>query len=92
MGARGARRDRAAPGVHLRDGAARVGAGRVLWPAKFAAVVGVIALTTFGLMGHAYEARESYYTGFWGGALDDPFTTEDDWDRAHLSLGIVSAM
>jgi hypothetical protein len=60
-------------------------------PGAFWVLYGTVALTTFGLLGQAYETREAYYTGWLGGWIDDPFTNRDDLDRAHLSLGIVAA-
>lgn len=47
------------------------------------------AFTFLGLLGRAYEARESYYLGWFGGWAGDPFTIQDDIDRAHVSLGIA---
>jgi hypothetical protein len=45
-------------------------------------------------MGHAYEPREDYYLGWTAGPflMGDPFTVEDDIDRAHFSLGFAVGM
>ncbi len=51
-----------------------------------------LALTTMAFLGKAYAPRDGYYLGVWNGAIDDPFTFEDDWDRAHFSLGMASVV
>ncbi|MBI2932691.1 MAG: hypothetical protein HYY16_13670 [Planctomycetes bacterium] len=59
---------------------------RVFWPAY-----GGLALLMLGLLGHAYEPRDSYYLGWFNGWMDDPFTLQDDVDRAHVGLGFAMA-
>lgn len=60
------------------------------WPIYF-----LLAFAMLGCMGHAYEPGRTYYLG-WNlglpGLFDNPFTIEDDIDRAHVSLGIVVAL
>lgn len=53
-----------------------------------------IALTMLGCIGHAYEPHEDYYLGWLAGPylMDDPFTIQDDIDRAHMSLGFAVAL
>ncbi|BEH10470.1 hypothetical protein GSUET_20820 [Geobacter sulfurreducens subsp. ethanolicus] len=47
-----------------------------------------------GCIGQVYEPHDDYYLGWIAGPIliDDPFTVEDDIDRAHLSLGLVGAL
>jgi hypothetical protein len=51
----------------------------------------LLALAMLGCIGHAYEPKEDYYLGWTYGPLlmDDPFTIQDDIDRAHISLGFA---
>ncbi|ACM21070.1 hypothetical protein Geob_2720 [Geotalea daltonii FRC-32] len=53
-----------------------------------------IALTMLGCIGHAYEPQEDYYLGWLSGPVlvDNPFTIQDDIDRAHVSLGFAVAL
>ena len=53
-----------------------------------------MALTMLGCIGYAYEPHEDYYLGWCAGPLliDDPFTIQDDIDRAHVSLGFAVAL
>jgi len=45
-------------------------------------------------MGYVYEPKEDYYLGWIMGPfiIDNPFSIEDDIDRAHLSLGFSIAI
>ncbi len=55
-----------------------------LWPPFVA-----LGLLTLALLGRAYEPREDYYLGWFGGYMDDPFTLRDDVDRLHARLGFM---
>ena len=63
-------------------------------PSYFWPIYCLLSLAMLGCVGHAYEARQSYYLGWMAGPylFDNPFTVEDDIDRAHLSLGLTMAM
>ncbi len=61
-------------------------------PGFYWTVFGILALTMLGLLGHAYVPHDDYYTGWYGGMWDNPFTLEDDIDRAHMSLGFATAI
>ncbi len=54
----------------------------------------VLALVMLGCIGHTYEPRDDYYLGWTFGPflMDDPFTIEDDIDRAHIGLGFAVSM
>lgn len=56
------------------------------WPSYL-----LLALAMLGCVGHAYEPKDDYYLGWTVGPLlmDDPFTIQDDIDRAHMGLGFV---
>ncbi len=47
-----------------------------------------------GPIGHVYEPKDDYYLGWTAGPLrmDDPFTIQDDIDRAHIGLGFAVSM
>jgi len=51
----------------------------------------LLALALLGCIGHAYEPKDDYYLGWTYGPLlmDDPFTIQDDVDRAHIGLGFA---
>jgi hypothetical protein len=51
----------------------------------------LLALAMLGCIGHAYEPKDDYYLGWTAGPLlmDDPFTIQDDIDRAHIGLGFA---
>ncbi|KAA0894162.1 hypothetical protein [Oryzomonas rubra] len=51
----------------------------------------LLALAMLGCVGHAYEPKDDYYLGWTAGPLlmDDPFTIQDDIDRAHIGLGFL---
>lgn len=51
----------------------------------------LLALAMLGCVGHAYEPKDDYYLGWTAGPLlmDDPFTIQDDIDRAHIGLGFA---
>jgi len=51
----------------------------------------LLALAMLGCIGHAYEPKDDYYLGWTAGPLlmDDPFTIQDDIDRAHVGLGFA---
>jgi len=53
----------------------------------------LLALAILGCIGHAYEPKDDYYLGWTYGPLlmDDPFTIQDDIDRAHIGLGFAVA-
>ncbi|BBA70055.1 hypothetical protein [Geobacter sulfurreducens] len=63
-------------------------------PGLFWSLYLVFALAMLGCIGHVYEPHDDYYVGWVAGPvlIDDPFTIEDDIDRAHLSLGLVGAL
>ena len=44
------------------------------------------------LLGRAYEPREDYYLGWFGGLMNDPFSLRDDVDRLHVRLGFMVAL
>jgi hypothetical protein len=54
----------------------------------------VLALGMLGCIGHAYEPHDDYYLGWTFGPylMDDPFTIDDDIDRAHIGLGFAAAI
>jgi len=54
----------------------------------------LLALVMLGCIGHAYEPKDDYYLGWTAGPLlmDDPFTIQDDIDRAHIGLGFAVSM
>lgn len=60
-------------------------------PGLFWPVYGGLVIGMFGFLGHAYEPKDDYYLGWWGGRIDDPFTIEDDVNRAHVALGFAAA-
>ncbi len=50
-----------------------------------------VAWGVLAVVGRTYQGRDDYYLG-WGGGfsrVDNPFTFQDDYDRAHLAIGIV---
>ncbi|KAB0670337.1 hypothetical protein F6V30_09295 [Oryzomonas sagensis] len=51
----------------------------------------LLALAMLGCVGHAYEPKDDYYLGWTAGPflIDNPFTIQDDIDRAHMGLGFV---
>jgi len=51
----------------------------------------LLSLAMLGCVGHAYEPKDDYYLGWTAGPLlmDDPFTIQDDIDRAHIGLGFA---
>jgi hypothetical protein len=55
-----------------------------MWP-PFA----LLAVLTLALLGRAYEPKERYYLGWFGGLWDDPFSLRDNVDRAHVELGFL---
>jgi hypothetical protein len=63
-------------------------------PSHFWPIYVLLSLAVLGCIGHAYEPREDYYLGWSAGpvVMDDPFTVEDDIDRAHFSLGFAMAL
>jgi len=63
-------------------------------PLQFWSAYLLLALAMLACMGHAYEPREDYYLGWTAGPflMGDPFTVEDDIDRAHFSLGFAVGM
>jgi hypothetical protein len=61
-------------------------------PGLFWPLYAIGCLAFLGLLGRAYQARESYYLGWFGGWVDDPFTIQDDLDRAHVGLGFALAV
>ena len=63
-------------------------------PSYFWPVYLLLTLAMLGCIGHAYEGRGDYYLGWMTPPfmIDNPFTVEDDIDRAHLSLGLTMAM
>lgn len=58
--------------------------GVLFWPPYV--LLGVLAIAALGL---AYEPKDTYYLGWLGGWMDDPFTCEDDYDRGHLHAGFA---
>lgn len=56
-------------------------------PGAFWTMYGLVVLAILGLLGGAYQPRDDYYLGWFGGWMGDPFTIEDDLDRGHLALG-----
>ncbi|OGU17410.1 MAG: hypothetical protein A2076_04520 [Geobacteraceae bacterium GWC2_53_11] len=54
----------------------------------------LLAIAMLGCIGHAYEPKDDYYLGWTSGPLlmDDPFTIQDDIDRAHLTLGFAVSL
>ncbi len=66
----------------------------VTHPAGFWLLYLLLALVMLGCIGHAYEPKDDYYLGWTYGPLlmDDPFTIEDDIDRAHIGLGFAVAI
>lgn len=63
-------------------------------PAWFWPLYLLLALFMLGCVGYAYEPKDDYYIGWTAGPLliDDPFTIQDDIDRAHIGLGFVVAI
>ncbi len=63
-------------------------------PAGFWMLYILMALGMLGCIGHSYEPKDDYYLGWTCGPLlmDDPFTIEDDIDRAHIGLGFAVAI
>jgi hypothetical protein len=61
--------------------------GPLFWPPYIAC--GVLALAGLGL---AHEPKDSYYPGWLGGWMDNPFTWRDDLDRTHLRAGFLAAI
>jgi hypothetical protein len=63
---------------------------RLFWTLYLIAVLAML-----GCIGYAYEPKKDYYLG-WAiyryGYIDDPFTIEDDIDRAHTYLGFAMAV
>jgi len=61
----------------------------LFWPMYLFFFLGMM-----GCMGHAYEPHDDYYLGWTVGPVlyDNPFTLQDDIDRAHLSLGFLVAI
>lgn len=51
----------------------------------------LLALVMLGCAGHAYEPGDDYYLGWTCGPVlvDNPFTIQDDIDRAHIGLGFA---
>ncbi len=51
----------------------------------------LLALVMLGCIGHTYEPHDSYYLGWTASPflMDDPFTIQDDIDRAHIGLGFA---
>lgn len=66
----------------------------VTYPAGFWLLYLLMALFMLGCIGHAYEPKDDYYLGWTYGPLlmDNPFTIEDDIDRAHIGLGFAVAI
>ncbi len=60
-------------------------------PAWFWSLYLSLALVMLGCIGHAYEPHDDYYLGWVFGPMlmDDPFTIQDDIDRAHIGLGFA---
>lgn len=60
-------------------------------PEWFWAIYVLSTLIMLGCVGHAYEPKDDYYLGWTAGPLlmDDPFTIQDDIDRAHIGLGFA---
>lgn len=54
----------------------------------------LLALLMLGCIGHVYEPKDNYYLGWTSGPLlmDDPFTIQDDIDRAHITLGFAVSL
>ncbi|MBC8019293.1 MAG: hypothetical protein H7X83_12355 [Verrucomicrobia bacterium] len=63
-------------------------------PGWFWALYLLLALAMLGCIGHAYEPKGDYYLGWTAGPLlmDDPFTIQDDIDRAHIGLGFAVSL
>ncbi len=61
-------------------------------PEWFWPIYGALAIAIFGMLGRAYQAKESYYLGWYGGLVGNPFTIEDDLDRGHFALGCAAAI
>lgn len=63
-------------------------------PAWFWLLYLMLALIMLGCIGHAYQPQDDYYLGWTFGPLlmDDPFTIQDDIDRAHIGLGFAASM
>lgn len=60
-------------------------------PGWFWSLYVLLALVMLGCVGHAYEPKDDYYLGWTAGPflMDDPFTIQDDIDRAHIGLGFA---
>src|SRR6185369_310199 len=60
-------------------------------PALFWPVYLLLTLTMLGCVGYAYVPGDDYYLGWTAGPLlmDNPFTLQDDIDRAHIGLGFA---
>lgn len=63
-------------------------------PVGFWLIYLLVALGMLGCIGHAYEPHDDYYLGWTYGPIliDDPFTIQDDIDRAHIGLGFAVSM
>ncbi len=61
-------------------------------PVTYWIVYGCVAIGMMSFLASAYAPHDHYYMGVWNGLMDDFLTTEDDIDRAHYMLGVVSAI
>lgn len=63
-------------------------------PGWFWSLYLLLAMVMLSFIGYAYEPHDDYYLGWTAGPIliDDPFTFQDDIDRAHIGLGFAVSM
>lgn len=61
-------------------------------PGAFRGLYGVGVFVLLGVLGLAYTPRDDYELGLGRWLIDNPLTLRDDIDRAHLTMGVVTAL